>query len=104
MLFLEFMILCFLVEQVIEKLSVKAPSANEKLKVLKDIAHEYNLKWDSSSTEAEFSKKHEDLLVCLLDDLFLLVNQCPFLVGGLSLLSLPHSYTSVGIDSFFSIA
>lgn len=47
---------------VIEKLSVKAPSANEKLKVLKDIAHEYNLKWDSSSTEAEFSKKHEDLL------------------------------------------
>lgn len=60
------MILDFLVVQVIEKLSVKAPSANEKLKVLKDIAHEYNLEWDSSSTEAEFSKTHDDLLVCHL--------------------------------------
>lgn len=47
---------------VIEKLSVKAPAANEKLRLLKEIANEYNLKWDTSSTEAEFSKKHEDLL------------------------------------------
>jgi vacuolar protein sorting-associated protein IST1 len=49
--------------QIIEKLSVKAPSAESKLKVLKAIAHEYNLDWDSSNTEAEFNKKYEDLLV-----------------------------------------
>ncbi|KAJ4960344.1 hypothetical protein NE237_020254 [Protea cynaroides] len=47
---------------IIEKLSVKAPSPETKLKVLKEIAKEYNLYWDSSSTEIEFSKKHEDLL------------------------------------------
>ncbi|XP_030970095.1 IST1 homolog [Quercus lobata] len=47
---------------IIEKLSVLAPAAQIKLKVLKDIAQEYNLAWDSSSTEAEFSKTHEDLL------------------------------------------
>lgn len=51
--------------QIIEKLSVLAPAAQVKLKVLKDIAQEYNLAWDSSSTEAEFSKAHEDLLVPL---------------------------------------
>nr|XP_029122334.1 IST1 homolog isoform X1 [Elaeis guineensis] len=47
---------------IIEKLSVRAPPADLKLKVLKAIAQEYNLEWDSSNTEAEFSKKHEDLL------------------------------------------
>ncbi|KAG6514697.1 hypothetical protein ZIOFF_025067 [Zingiber officinale] len=47
---------------IIEKLSVKAPPAELKIKVLKVIAQEYNLDWDSSSTEAELSKKHEDLL------------------------------------------
>lgn len=46
----------------IEKLSVSAPSAETRLKLLKEIAQEYNLDWDSSKTEAEFSKKHEDLL------------------------------------------
>ncbi|KAL6614717.1 hypothetical protein ACP70R_036987 [Stipagrostis hirtigluma subsp. patula] len=47
---------------IIEKLSVKAPSAESKLKVLKAIAQEYNIEWDSSNTEAEFNKKYEDLL------------------------------------------
>ncbi|XP_058183829.1 uncharacterized protein LOC131301501 [Rhododendron vialii] len=47
---------------IIEKLSVTAPSAAVKLKVLKDVAEEYNVEWDSSKTEAEFSKKPEDLL------------------------------------------
>lgn len=41
-----------------------APS-DLRLKVLKDIAREHNVDWDSSSTEAEFRKKHEDLLVCI---------------------------------------
>ncbi|KAJ6801410.1 IST1-like protein [Iris pallida] len=47
---------------IIEKLSVRAPTAVTKLKTLKGIAKEYNLDWDYTSTEAEFSKKHEDLL------------------------------------------
>ncbi|GAV89146.1 Ist1 domain-containing protein [Cephalotus follicularis] len=47
---------------IIEKLSISAPSGEAKLKVLKEIAREYNLEWDSSNTEAEFTKTHEDLL------------------------------------------
>ncbi|KAA8529156.1 hypothetical protein F0562_034045 [Nyssa sinensis] len=47
---------------IIEKLYVRAPSGEVKLKVLKEIAQEHNVKWDSSQTEAEFSKKPEDLL------------------------------------------
>ena len=52
--------------QIIEKLSINAPSGEVRLKVLKEIAQEYNLEWDSSSTEAELGKKHEDLLVHLI--------------------------------------
>ncbi|KAL3631333.1 hypothetical protein CASFOL_024317 [Castilleja foliolosa] len=47
---------------IIEKLSVSAPPASLKLKVLKEIALEYNVNWDSTKTEAEFDKKPEDLL------------------------------------------
>lgn len=47
---------------IIEKLSVNAPSAPLKLKLLKEIAREYNVNWDSSETEVEFNKKHDDLL------------------------------------------
>ncbi|PIN22542.1 Spindle pole body protein [Handroanthus impetiginosus] len=47
---------------IIEKLSVSAPPADVKLKVLEEIALEYNVNWDSTNTEAEFSKKPEDLL------------------------------------------
>ncbi|KAK7343403.1 hypothetical protein VNO77_12114 [Canavalia gladiata] len=47
---------------IIEKLSVSAPSGEVKLKVLREIAEEYNVSWDSSKTEAEFRKNHEDLL------------------------------------------
>jgi hypothetical protein len=50
---------------IFEKLSISAPAAEVKLKVLNDIAKEYNLEWNSSNTEAEFSKKHEDLLVLI---------------------------------------
>ncbi|XP_039115515.1 IST1 homolog [Dioscorea cayenensis subsp. rotundata] len=46
----------------IEKLSVRVAPSDLRLKVLKDIAREHNVDWDSSSTEAEFRKKHEDLL------------------------------------------
>ncbi|KAH6771432.1 Regulator of Vps4 activity in the MVB pathway protein [Perilla frutescens var. hirtella] len=47
---------------IIEKLSVSAPPADVKLKVLKAIALEYNVNWDSTKTEREFSKNPEDLL------------------------------------------
>ncbi|KAH0678176.1 hypothetical protein KY284_019261 [Solanum tuberosum] len=48
---------------IVEKLSVGAPSAEVRLNVLKEIAKEYNVEWDSSYTEAELSKKPEDLLI-----------------------------------------
>ncbi|KAK4784934.1 hypothetical protein SAY86_001623 [Trapa natans] len=51
--------------ELIEKLSISAPPAETRLKVLKDIAREYNLEWDSSRTETELNKKHEDLLLLL---------------------------------------
>jgi len=35
---------------------------------LREIAEEYNIGWDSSKTEAEFRKNHEDLLVILSVD------------------------------------
>ncbi|KAL3830907.1 hypothetical protein ACJIZ3_019709 [Penstemon smallii] len=47
---------------IIEKLSVSAPPPELKLKVLKEIALEYNVDWDSTKTETEFSRKPEDLL------------------------------------------
>ncbi|GMH01901.1 hypothetical protein Nepgr_003740 [Nepenthes gracilis] len=47
---------------IIEKLSVSTPSTEVRLKLLKEIAQEYDLAWDSSQTEVEFNKKHEDLL------------------------------------------
>ncbi|KAL8470670.1 hypothetical protein ACS0TY_033292 [Phlomoides rotata] len=47
---------------IIEKLSVSAPPADVKLKVLKAIAVEYSISWNSTNTEMEFSKKPEDLL------------------------------------------
>ncbi|XP_009624176.1 uncharacterized protein [Nicotiana tomentosiformis] len=47
---------------IVEKLSVSAPSAEIKLNVLKEIAKEYNVEWDSSNTEEELRKKPEDLL------------------------------------------
>ena len=63
-------ILCIFI-QIIEKLSVKAPSGESKLKVLKAIAQEYNVEWDSSNTEAEFNKKYEDLLVAFANSLLI---------------------------------
>ncbi|KAL1553582.1 IST1-like protein [Salvia divinorum] len=47
---------------IIEKLSVIAPPTDVKLNILKAIALEHNVNWDSTKTEQEFSKKPEDLL------------------------------------------
>uniref|UniRef100_A0A7C9EU40 IST1 homolog n=1 Tax=Opuntia streptacantha TaxID=393608 RepID=A0A7C9EU40_OPUST len=47
---------------IIEKLTVSAPSPEVKLKLLREIAQEFNVNWDSSETEIELNKKHDDLL------------------------------------------
>ncbi|KAI5064424.1 hypothetical protein GOP47_0021094 [Adiantum capillus-veneris] len=47
---------------IIEKLSVRAPSGEVKLKLMKDIAEENNVGWDPSATESELLKAPEDLL------------------------------------------
>jgi hypothetical protein len=49
--------------QIIEKLSVRAPSGEVKLKLMKEIAAEYNVAWDPSGAEAELLLTPEDLLV-----------------------------------------
>ncbi|KAL9254538.1 IST1-like protein [Drosera capensis] len=53
---------CGVNRQVMELLSVRAPSADKKLKLLKEIAEEHGLDWDSASSETELFKPHEDLL------------------------------------------
>eukprot|EP00252_Welwitschia_mirabilis_P011160 TRINITY_DN2509_c0_g1_i1.p1 TRINITY_DN2509_c0_g1~~TRINITY_DN2509_c0_g1_i1.p1 ORF type:complete len:339 (-),score=66.20 TRINITY_DN2509_c0_g1_i1:22-1038(-) len=53
---------CGVNRQIIEKLSAHAPVADLRLKTLKNIAKEYNILWDSTATESEIFKLHEDLL------------------------------------------
>ncbi|XP_039115072.1 IST1 homolog [Dioscorea cayenensis subsp. rotundata] len=53
---------CGVNRQVIELLSVRAPSVEAKLKLLKEIAEEHELDWDPADSESEFLKPHEDLL------------------------------------------
>ncbi|KAL6209418.1 hypothetical protein ACLB2K_020360 [Fragaria x ananassa] len=53
---------CGVSRQLIELLSVRAPSAEKKLKLLKEIAEEHELDWDPAASEAEIFKPHEDLL------------------------------------------
>ncbi|KAK8953140.1 hypothetical protein KSP40_PGU005752 [Platanthera guangdongensis] len=53
---------CGVNRQIIELLSVRTPSVDTKLKLLKEIAEEHAVDWDPASTETEFLKPHEDLL------------------------------------------
>lgn len=46
----------------IEKLSVKKPSGQIKLKVLKDIAKEHQIDWDTTESEQELLKPSEELI------------------------------------------
>lgn len=50
--------------QLIEKLSVKTPSGEVKLKVLKEITKEYQVQWDTTETEEELLKPPEERIVC----------------------------------------
>ncbi|KAF9670676.1 hypothetical protein SADUNF_Sadunf13G0093500 [Salix dunnii] len=58
----ELMPSCGVNRQLIELLSVRAPSPEKKLKLLKEIAEEHGLDWDPAASETELLKKHEDLL------------------------------------------
>ncbi|XP_059631461.1 uncharacterized protein LOC132274238 [Cornus florida] len=53
---------CGVNRQLVELLSVRAPAADVKLKMLKEIAEEHDLDWDPAASETEFLKPHEDLL------------------------------------------
>ncbi|CAK9313807.1 unnamed protein product [Citrullus colocynthis] len=53
---------CGVNRQLIELLSVRAPSPEKKLKLLKEIAEEHDFDWNPAETEAEFNKSPEDLL------------------------------------------
>ncbi|XP_072985689.1 uncharacterized protein [Typha latifolia] len=53
---------CGVNRQIIELLSIRAPSVETKLKLLKEIAEEHELDWDPAASETEFFKPHEDLL------------------------------------------
>jgi hypothetical protein len=53
---------CGVNRQIIEKLSVTTPSGVLKLKLLKEIATEHNVEWDSTSAEADLLKVPQDLL------------------------------------------
>jgi hypothetical protein len=55
--------------KLIEKLSVKKPSGQTKLKVLKDIAKEHQIDWDTTESEQELLKPPEDLIVCATETL-----------------------------------
>ncbi|XP_027364688.1 uncharacterized protein LOC113871781 [Abrus precatorius] len=53
---------CGVNRQLIELLSVQTPSAEKKMKLLKEVAAEHKLDWDPTASETEFFKNHDDLL------------------------------------------
>ncbi|XP_038699424.1 uncharacterized protein LOC119996742 isoform X2 [Tripterygium wilfordii] len=53
---------CGVSRLLVEKLSAKAPDGPTKIKILREIAGEHNVKWDPESFEEKDTKPHEDLL------------------------------------------
>ncbi|KAL1540506.1 IST1-like protein isoform X1 [Salvia divinorum] len=53
---------CGVNRQLVELLSIRAPAPDVKVNLLKEIAEEHQLDWDSTATENELLKPHEDLL------------------------------------------
>lgn len=49
--------------KLIEKLSVNKPSGQTKLKVLKEIAKEHQIAWDTAETEQDLLKPSEEMIV-----------------------------------------
>ncbi|KAG5108407.1 hypothetical protein JHK84_045314 [Glycine max] len=54
---------CGVNRQLIEKLSVRTPPGEVKLKVLKEIAKEHQIDWDTTESETELLKPPEELIV-----------------------------------------
>eukprot|EP01018_Ginkgo_biloba_P022464 Gb_27188 [translate_table: standard] len=52
---------CGVNQQIIEKLSIRSPSSDAKLKLMKEIAGEFNVQWDSSNIEAELCEHPKSL-------------------------------------------
>jgi vacuolar protein sorting-associated protein IST1 len=50
----------------IDKLSVRNPGGEYKLKIMKEIAKEFQVDWDTTETEQELLKPQEESIVCLL--------------------------------------
>lgn len=101
-----FSIFLILYLQIIEKLSVNAPSGEVRLKVLKEISKEFNLDWDSSNAEAEYSKKHEDLLVpsLLIFQFFLRLRYSIILQYHVSFMTKqPALHVQLSLDNYFII-
>lgn len=55
--------------QLIDKLSVRTPSGEVKLKVLREIAKEHQIDWDTTESEKELLKPPEELIVSLIPDM-----------------------------------
>lgn len=72
--------------QLIEKLSVRTPSGEVKLKVMKEIAKEYQVDWDTTESEMELLKPSEERIVCFIFSFSLPL--CACLASYLHLLSL----------------
>ncbi|KAG6723454.1 hypothetical protein I3842_03G208300 [Carya illinoinensis] len=53
---------CSVSRMLVEKLSVKAPDGQTKIKILRGIAQEHNVKWDPNSLEEQDTRHPEDLL------------------------------------------
>ena len=52
------------------KLSVTRPEGEFKLKVMKEIAKEFQVDWDTKETELELLKPQEETIVCVFFSLF----------------------------------
>ncbi|XP_062102732.1 uncharacterized protein LOC133812911 [Humulus lupulus] len=53
---------CGVNRMLIDKLSVRTPTGESKLKILKEIAKEYQIEWDTTETEQELLKPPEELI------------------------------------------
>lgn len=51
--------------KLIEKLSVRTPTGQVKLKIMKEIAKEYQIEWDTTESEVELFKTPEELIVSI---------------------------------------
>jgi vacuolar protein sorting-associated protein IST1 len=57
---------CGVNRMLIDKLSVRNPGGEYKLKIMKEIAKEFQVDWDTTETEQELLKPQEESIVCLL--------------------------------------